>query len=203
MRSAWKTDKMIAGDLQDKISKVAGVDMSNGFLVLLLLLLILHFINQEHGGREAETDPSENNVFIEIGGDIRNPGVYSFHRSADLGQLISLGGGLKSGGIDPVSVKNVSLGSGKKITVSIDDVEPRIAFQEMDAFKKLTLGIPVSVNEESEEGLTSLPGVGPGLAKAIILERRRKGGFKKVEELLSVYGIGERKYSRIAPYITE
>ena len=81
--------------------------------------------------------------------------------------------------------------------------EADISVQEMTAFQKITLGIPVSINRESEVGLTSLPGIGPVLAGAIVRKRMKIGGFNKVKELLNVQGMGERKYGRIVYYITE
>ena len=93
--------------------------------------------------------------------------------------------------------------SGDNVIISIDGGKPNIAVQEMTAFHKLTLGIPLSINRESEVGFTSLPGIGPILAGAIVSERKKIGGFKKVKELLNVQGMGERKYGKIRSFITE
>lgn len=172
-------------------------------MLLLLFLTIVRFMDHDCKCHGLQREAGENNVFIEIEGNIRYPGVYSFQRNTDLKQLIVQSGGLIKDSIDPSMINNVCLDSGKKIRVSVDGGELEISVQDMTAFQKLTLGIPVSINRESEEGLTSLPGIGPGLAKAIVDERKRRGGFKRVKELLDVHGVGERKYSEIAPYITE
>jgi competence protein ComEA len=71
----------------------------------------------------------------------------------------------------------------------------------MSAFSKLTLGIPLSLNRENEEGLTAIPGIGPAIARAIVAERTARKGFKSLDELLSVPGIGPKVYTRIAPYL--
>jgi competence protein ComEA len=42
-----------------------------------------------------------------------------------------------------------------------------------------------------------LPGVGPVLAKRIIEFRDRRHGFKRVEELLAIPGISEKKWKEI------
>ena len=73
---------------------------------------------------------------------------------------------------------------------------------EMSAFYKTTLGIPIYLNSESEMGLTAIPGIGLGLAKAIVEERTKRGGFKSLDELLSVNGIGEKLYRKVTPYLT-
>ena len=49
---------------------------------------------------------------------------------------------------------------------------------------------PVNLNEAGREELMSLPGIGPARADSILALRSRRGGFRRVEELLEVPGIG-------------
>lgn len=60
---------------------------------------------------------------------------------------------------------------------------------------------PVNVNQATAEQLTSLPGIGPAMAKRIVDFRQKNGPFKKVEDLLSVRGIGEKKLEQIKTHI--
>ncbi len=55
----------------------------------------------------------------------------------------------------------------------------------------------VNINTATTEQLQTLPGVGPALAKAIIDHRAKNGKFNKVEELLNVKGIGEKKFQKM------
>lgn len=48
----------------------------------------------------------------------------------------------------------------------------------------------IAVNRASAEELTSLPGIGPHLAAAIIADRARHGPYRTPEDLLRVRGIG-------------
>mgnify|MGYP001626194308 CR=1 FL=1 len=59
----------------------------------------------------------------------------------------------------------------------------------------------VNLNTATEADLVQLPGIGPVLAKRIIEHRRKIGGFKSVEQLLEVKGIGEKKLEQIRPYV--
>jgi DNA uptake protein ComE-like DNA-binding protein len=72
---------------------------------------------------------------------------------------------------------------------------------EMTAFQKMTLGLHVSINLESLEGLTAVPGIGPGLAGLIVRERDIRGGFKSLNEIKSIRGIGPGLYKRVRPYL--
>ena len=53
-----------------------------------------------------------------------------------------------------------------------------------------------------KESLESLPGVGPTLAKRIVEFREKKGKFKRVEELLAIPGISEKKWKALRDYLT-
>jgi DNA uptake protein ComE-like DNA-binding protein len=72
---------------------------------------------------------------------------------------------------------------------------------ELTAYHKITLGIPVNINMESAEGLTALPGIGKTLARTIERERIKRNGFKNIIELKGLPGIGEKKFSKIAPHV--
>ena len=54
-----------------------------------------------------------------------------------------------------------------------------------------------NINPAPAELLESLPGVGARTAARIIEYRQKNGGFKKVEELMNVRGIGEKSFLRM------
>lgn len=60
----------------------------------------------------------------------------------------------------------------------------------------------VNVNTATLEQLELLPGIGESRARAVIALRKQRGGFKRVEELLDVKGIGEASLERLRPYLT-
>jgi competence protein ComEA len=60
----------------------------------------------------------------------------------------------------------------------------------------------VNINSATAEQLTTLPGVGPKLAARIVEYRQKSGGFKSVQELLNVQGIGEKNLQKIQGYLS-
>jgi competence protein ComEA len=59
----------------------------------------------------------------------------------------------------------------------------------------------VNINTATAEELQLLPGIGEARAKAVIELRKRNGGFKSVDELTQVKGIGETALKRLRPYV--
>ncbi len=59
----------------------------------------------------------------------------------------------------------------------------------------------VNVNTASAEELSLLPGVGPARARSIVELREKRGGFKRVEDLLEVKGIGEAGLAKLRPFV--
>lgn len=61
---------------------------------------------------------------------------------------------------------------------------------------------PVNLNTATLADLQGLPGVGAATAKLIVEHREKNGGFKKVEELMNIKGIGEKSFLKLKPMVT-
>ena len=61
---------------------------------------------------------------------------------------------------------------------------------------------PVNLNTATVTQLDALPGVGKATAERIIEYRQKNGGFKKIEELMNVKGVGEKNFLKLKPYVT-
>jgi competence protein ComEA len=69
--------------------------------------------------------------------------------------------------------------------------------QQSKASQKAASTEKVNLNTATAEQLQTLPGVGPAIAKRILDHRAKNGKFNKVEEILNVKGIGEKKFQRM------
>lgn len=60
----------------------------------------------------------------------------------------------------------------------------------------------INLNSATAEQLQSVPGIGPATAKSIIEYRAKVGKFNKIEEIINVKGIGEKKFQKIKDRLT-
>ena len=60
----------------------------------------------------------------------------------------------------------------------------------------------LNLNTATQAELEKLPGVGAATAKTILEYRQKNGGFKKVEELMNVKGIGEKSFLKLKALVT-
>jgi comEA protein len=77
--------------------------------------------------------------------------------------------------------------------------DPRGARQTSDAPRNVTA---VNLNTATADELEALPGIGPATASRIVEYRQKNGPFKKIEDLMSIKGIGEKSFLKLKPLVT-
>jgi competence protein ComEA len=60
----------------------------------------------------------------------------------------------------------------------------------------------IDLNSATLADLESLPGIGRSTAQRILDHRQKIGGFKKIEELMNVKGIGEKSFLKLKPLVS-
>ena len=59
----------------------------------------------------------------------------------------------------------------------------------------------INLNTATVDQLETLPGIGRKTAERILEYRTKSGGFKRIEELMNVKGIGEKSFLKLKPLI--
>jgi comEA protein len=94
----------------------------------------------------------------------------------------------------------------RKLIDSLEALDDSLKAKEYDTDKKiakdkLTLH-SININTASKEKLATLSGIGDKISDRIIKYREEHGGFKKIEEIMNVKGIGKKKFEKMKVYIT-
>ncbi|MFF8911806.1 helix-hairpin-helix domain-containing protein [Streptomyces sp. NPDC015032] len=140
-----------------------------------------------------------------MSGKVRRPGIHQLPSGARVADAIRAAGGARPGadlaGLNRARV----LMDGEQIVVGVPP-GPQATGGTGGAAAGGTgssgpAAGPVSLNLATVEQLDTLPGVGPVLAQHIVDYRTQHGGFRSVDELREVNGIGDRRFADLQPLV--
>ncbi|MFB9602990.1 ComEA family DNA-binding protein [Streptomyces roseofulvus] len=141
-------------------------------------------------------------VVVDVGGKVRRPGVLTLPAGSRVADALRAAGGVRAGtdltGLNRARV----LFDGEQVLVGVPGAAAG-AGPGGGAAGAATgaAGVPLSLNTATAEEFDALPGVGPVLARRLVDHRTQHGGFRSVEELREVDGIGERRYADLQPLV--
>lgn len=139
---------------------------------------------------EEATDKSNDKLFIDISGQVNNPGVYEVDSGSRLFQVIEMAGGLtKKAYIDSINQAE-AVTDGQKIII------PSIDSKDNDATKSEESNL-ININTADASSLQSIKGIGPVTAQNIIEYRENSGPFTTIEDIKKVSGIGDKTFDKL------
>jgi competence protein ComEA len=174
--------------------------------VVAVALIGARYLKQEGGGGSATARPPApvrvresggGQAFVHVTGAVRRPGVYRVPAWARLDFAVKRAGGAAAG----ANLEGVNLAA--KIADGQQVVVPRKgaagAASGLSGVGDPAGGPsgPVSLNTATPEQLDQLEGVGPATAQKILEWRKQHGGFRSVDDLKQITGIGPKKFAAL------
>ena len=162
----------------------------------------------------VEEESEEKMLIVHLCGAVNNPGVYELDLDSRIIDGINKAGGFTEDASEDALNLAMEIKDGSRIYVptreEVNDTDPGTDIsgggtyitEGPDAAAADDQGTVVNINTASEDKLTTLSGIGPSRAKAIIAYREEHGGFKSKEELMNVSGIGQASFDKIKNDIT-
>ena len=147
----------------------------------------------------ASASPS-GEVVVDVAGKVRRPGIVVLDPGARVVDALEAAGGARAG----VDLAGLNLArllvDGEQIVVGVP--APPGPAASAAGTPAGDPGALVNLNTAGNAELEELPGVGPVTAQAIVDWRAANGGFRSVDQLLDVDGIGEKTLEDLAPLVT-
>ena len=139
---------------------------------------------------------------VRISGDVRHPGMYPLCVNKLTSDVISMAMPVRPISVlEPAGVGAVPVRNGEALHLLVSGSGRALVTRgAIPAAERIVMGIPLDITTISEAELEKVPGIGPALALRIIRFRHNNGGNMSVKDLLSVEGIGEKKFAALRKF---
>ena len=150
-----------------------------------------------------ETTNFTGKMYVDISGEVKNPGVYEVSEGTRLFQVIEMAGGLeKNADINSLNQAE-TVYDGQKIIVNASGLSDLSSGETKNAGGSTGISNgKVNLNMADSATLQTIPGIGPSKADRILEYRKTMGRFKSIEDIMNITGIGEKTFESIKDYLT-
>ena len=175
--------------------------------VLVLFTIISVLITNGASAKENDSIIKENNqsneekyYYVDIKGEVKDPGVYKLKEESRVIDAINASGGLKE------NANTYSVNLSKKITDEMVIIVPSNSENTNVSNNTITQNTKnsslVNINTATTKELLSITGIGESKASNIVKYREENGNFSSIEDIKNVSGIGDSLFEKIKKYIT-
>ncbi|HFH9840337.1 TPA: helix-hairpin-helix domain-containing protein [Streptococcus suis] len=156
----------------------------------------------EETSTEVSEEPSQ--LVVDVKGAVAKPGLYTLEEGSRVNDAVEAAGGLTSQA-DPKSI-NLAQKLSDEAVVYVASKDEKISVvastTASSAMSPEGNESKVNLNTATEADLQTISGIGAKRATDIIAYREANGGFKSVDDLNNVSGIGDKTMESIRPYVT-
>ncbi|MGW7713578.1 helix-hairpin-helix domain-containing protein [Streptomyces chartreusis] len=150
-------------------------------------------------GSPGAVGTSAPEIVVDVGGKVREPGIHRLPAGSRVADALRAAGGVRPGTNTDTLNRARFLVDGEQVIVGAPAAPASEGGTNTGVGGAAAPGAapaaPVPLNTATVDQLDTLPGVGPVLAQHIIDYRTRHGGFRSVDELREVNGIGDRRFA--------
>ncbi|WCD96795.1 ComEA family DNA-binding protein [Streptomyces sp. HUAS 31] len=150
-------------------------------------------------GAPGAAGTSAPEIVVDVGGKVREPGIHRLPAGSRVADALRAAGGVRPGTNTDTLNRARFLVDGEQVIVGAPAAPAPEAGAGTGVGGAAAPGAgpaaPIPLNTATVEQLDTLPGVGPVLAQHIIDYRTQHGGFRSVDELREVNGIGDRRFA--------
>jgi competence protein ComEA len=144
---------------------------------------------KRHAATEAPRSAARR-VYVHIAGAVRRPGLYRVGENTRVGRALEVAGGPTAKADLAATNLAAQVEDGQQILVPVRGAVATATGPAATTATATSSG-PISLASATQAQLEELDGIGPTLAARILEYRDDHGGFRSVEELGEVDGIGE------------
>jgi competence protein ComEA len=152
------------------------------------------------GPREPRGDSG---LYVHVAGEVRRPGLYRVPAGSRVAAALARAGGpSRRAALTTVNLA-AKVEDGQQVVVPGRGAAAAPAASSATAGDATAGGAaapaagPVSLSSATVEQLDALDGIGPTLAQRILAYRQAHGGFRSVDELRQVEGIGDKRFESL------
>ena len=154
---------------------------------------------------QARSEEPAEPLYVDIGGEVKSPGVYKMRRGSRVFEVIEKAGGLTKHADTTTLNQAEEVTDGQKLWIPSDRDDP-VPGTSAEAGSTASAGTDsegkININTADADTLQNIPGIGPVTAQKIIDYRSANGNFDSIEEITSVSGIGEKTFAKMKDHIT-
>lgn len=148
----------------------------------------------------AAPENASGEVVVHVAGAVSSPGVYTLPADSRVDDAVRAAGATADADLSQLNLAQ-KLTDGQKITVPVAGAAPADGSSAATTADSDNGGL-ININTATQEELESLPSIGEVRAQAIITYREEHGGFRTIDELKEVSGIGDKIFADISPHVT-
>ncbi|WP_027637112.1 helix-hairpin-helix domain-containing protein [Clostridium butyricum] len=153
--------------------------------------------------KQMESKLEDKTIVVEIKGQVKKPDVYTIDENSIINDLIDLAGGVTENA-DLSNINRAKKLQNHEMIYIADKNDSNNDYPQATNMENGSMDneILVDINTATTDKLKTLNGIGDSKAKSIIEYREQNGGFKSIEEIKNVTGIGDKMFEKIKESIT-